>query len=73
MTSCVPGDAPTDQEGDTVARHQLDRPARNDERALHIALTVLTCGLWAVTGWPARAAWRRRAVTSRNTERLGVL
>jgi hypothetical protein len=24
---------------------------------LHLILTLLTCGIWAVTGWPAAWAW----------------
>lgn len=30
---------------------------------LHLVLSVMTCGLWAVTGWPIAAVLGRRTVT----------
>lgn len=26
---------------------------------LHLVLTLLTCGVWAVTGWPAAWLWNK--------------
>lgn len=36
---------------------------RGANHGLHLVLTLLTCGLWAVTGWPIAAARGRRTVT----------
>lgn len=36
---------------------------RGANHALHLVLSLLTCGLWAVTGWPVAAALGRRTVT----------
>lgn len=45
----------------TKTRHET-------RHGLHLVLTVLTCGLWAVTGWPLAWAWNvwgpRRATTT---------
>lgn len=37
---------------------------RGANHALHIVLTVLTCGLWAITGWPIAAAMGRKTKTT---------
>lgn len=38
---------------------------RGANHGLHLVLTLLTCGLWAVTGWPIAALMGRRTqVTS---------
>jgi hypothetical protein len=37
---------------------------RGANHGLHIVLTVLTCGLWAITGWPIAAAMGRKTVTT---------
>lgn len=36
---------------------------RGANHVLHLILSFLTCGLWAVTGWPIAAAMGRRTVT----------
>lgn len=36
---------------------------RGANHGLHAVLTLLTCGAWAVTGWPIAAAMGRRTVT----------
>ncbi|MFF9197326.1 hypothetical protein ACF09L_19170 [Streptomyces sp. NPDC014779] len=36
---------------------------RGANHTLHIFLTVLTCGLWAITGWPIAAIMGRKTVT----------
>jgi hypothetical protein len=36
---------------------------RGANHGLHIFLSVMTCGLWAVTGWPIAAALGRRTTT----------
>lgn len=32
------------------------RPTRH---GLHLVLTLFTCGVWAITGWPIAWAWNR--------------
>ena len=36
---------------------------RGANHGLHLVLSLLTCGLWAVTGWPVAAVLGRRTVT----------
>jgi hypothetical protein len=36
---------------------------RGANHGLHLVLSLLTCGLWAVTGWPVAAVLGRRKVT----------
>ena len=33
---------------------------RGANHGLHLVLTLLTCGLWAITGWPIAAALGRK-------------
>lgn len=37
---------------------------RGANHGLHVVLSVLTCGLWAITGWPIAAAMGRKTVTT---------
>lgn len=37
---------------------------RGANHGLHILLSILTCGLWAVTGWPIAAAMGRKTKTT---------
>lgn len=37
---------------------------RGANHGLHIVLSVLTCGIWAITGWPIAAIMGRRTVTT---------
>lgn len=37
---------------------------RGANHGLHVVLTVLTCGIWAVTGWPIATAMGRKTVTT---------
>ncbi|WP_060888668.1 hypothetical protein [Streptomyces scabiei] len=37
---------------------------RGANHGLHIVLTILTCGLWAITGWPIAAMMGRKHVTT---------
>jgi hypothetical protein len=34
---------------------------RGANHGLHIVLTICTCGLWAITGWPIAAAMGRKS------------
>ncbi|MCI3271406.1 hypothetical protein [Streptomyces cylindrosporus] len=36
---------------------------RGANHGLHLVLTILTCGIWAITGWPIAAAMGRKKVT----------
>lgn len=36
---------------------------RGANHGLHLVLTLLTCGMWAITGWPIAAAMGRKRVT----------
>jgi hypothetical protein len=57
-----------------MPRHALSRP--DNGRTLHVTLTVLTAGVWAVTGWPIAALRRRRRerlATAATVERLAYL
>jgi hypothetical protein len=41
---------------------------RGANHGLHLVLTVLTCGLWAITGWPIAAIMgRKRTVRGRHS------
>lgn len=37
---------------------------RGANHGLHVVLTILTCGLWAITGWPIATAMGRKTVTT---------
>ncbi|MFE2019873.1 hypothetical protein ACFW9O_17740 [Streptomyces sp. NPDC059499] len=37
---------------------------RGANHGLHIVLSILTCGLWAITGWPIAAALGRKTTTT---------
>lgn len=38
---------------------------RGANHGLHLVLTILTCGIWAITGWPIAAAMgRKKTVTT---------
>lgn len=43
---------------------------RGANHILHIILTVLTCGIWAITGWPIAAAMGRKRVTHMPVQQL---
>lgn len=36
---------------------------RQANHTLHIILSICTCGLWAITGWPIAAIMGRKTVT----------
>ncbi|MFM9649942.1 hypothetical protein [Streptomyces galilaeus] len=36
---------------------------RGANHGLHVFLTIITCGLWAVTGWPIAALMGRKTKT----------
>ena len=63
----------------THGRHAIqDDPRALDGEpvALHLTLSVLTCGVWALTGWPIAAAItrrRRRRDERPATDRVAVL
>ncbi|MFC9847781.1 hypothetical protein ACFWFF_01525 [Streptomyces sp. NPDC060223] len=42
-------------------RHVQKRGANH---GLHVFLTIISCGLWAITGWPIAAAMGRKTVTT---------
>lgn len=46
-----------------MARTQRVVEKRGANHGLHLVLTLLTCGLWAITGWPIAAAMGRKNVT----------
>lgn len=37
---------------------------RGANHGLHLVLTLLTCGIWAVTGWPIAAIMGRRSTAT---------
>ncbi|MGW2550693.1 hypothetical protein [Streptomyces sp. NPDC001635] len=37
---------------------------RGANHGLHLFLTLITCGLWAITGWPIAAAMGRKKVVT---------
>lgn len=37
---------------------------RGANHGLHIVLSILTCGIWAITGWPIATAMGRKTVTT---------
>lgn len=37
---------------------------RGANHGLHVFLSIITCGLWAITGWPIAAAMGRKTVTT---------
>lgn len=44
--------------------HQRYVERRGANHGLHVFLTIITCGLWAITGWPIAAAMGRKTVTT---------
>lgn len=46
-----------------MARTQRIVEKRGANHGLHVVLTILTCGLWAITGWPIATAMGRKTVT----------
>lgn len=36
---------------------------RGANHGLHVFLSIITCGIWAITGWPIAAMIGRRTVT----------
>lgn len=40
--------------------YQTSTTRRGASHGLHLVLTVLTCGMWAITGWPIAAIMGRR-------------
>lgn len=46
-----------------MARTQRIVEKRGANHGLHVVLTILTCGLWAISGWPIAAAMGRKKVT----------
>lgn len=40
-------------------RMQITKDRRETRHGLHLVLSILTCGMWAVTGWPIAWAWNR--------------
>jgi hypothetical protein len=48
--------------------NQRTTTRRGANHGLHAALTLMTCGVWAITGWPIAAALgRRTTVTTHQT------
>lgn len=43
--------------------HQRYVERRGANHGLHVFLSIITCGLWAITGWPIAAAMGRKTVT----------
>lgn len=43
---------------------------RGANHGLHIVLSVLTCGIWAITGWPIAALMGRKTVTTIPAQQL---
>ncbi|GAA2112508.1 hypothetical protein GCM10009759_55280 [Kitasatospora saccharophila] len=41
---------------------------RGANHGLHLFLTIITAGLWAITGWPIAAIIGRRTKTTTHTE-----
>ncbi|GAA0704981.1 hypothetical protein GCM10010193_70020 [Kitasatospora atroaurantiaca] len=37
---------------------------RGANHGLHVFLSIITCGIWAITGWPIAAAMGRKTVTT---------
>lgn len=37
---------------------------RGANHGLHLFLTICTCGIWAITGWPIAAAMGRKKVVT---------
>ncbi|MFB7191420.1 hypothetical protein ACFCZT_40395 [Streptomyces sp. NPDC056230] len=37
---------------------------RGANHTLHLIITILTCGLWAITGWPIAAMMGRKTKTT---------
>jgi hypothetical protein len=40
---------------------------RGANHTLHLILTICTCGIWAITGWPIAAILGRKKVTTTYT------
>ena len=46
-----------------MAKTQRVVEKRGANHGLHVFLTIITCGLWAITGWPIATAMGRKTVT----------
>lgn len=47
-----------------MAQQQRFVQKRGANHTLHIILSICTCGLWAITGWPIAAIMGRKTVTT---------
>jgi hypothetical protein len=41
---------------------------RGANHGLHLTLTICTCGIWAITGWPIAAAMGRKKTITTYTQ-----
>lgn len=46
-----------------MAKTQRVVEKRGANHGLHVFFTIITCGLWAITGWPIATAMGRKTVT----------
>ena len=46
-----------------MGKNQRYVEKRGANHALHVFLSIITCGLWAITGWPIATAMGRKTVT----------
>lgn len=46
---------------------QTIKTRHETRHGLHLTLTVCTCGLWAITGWPLFWLWNRFGPRRRTT------
>lgn len=46
-----------------MARTQRIVERRGANHGLHVFLSLITCGIWAITGWPIATALGRKSVT----------
>lgn len=47
-----------------MQQHQRYVQKRGANHTLHVILSICTCGIWAITGWPIAAAMGRKTVTT---------
>src|SRR5690242_12248561 len=45
-------------------QRQTQVTRRGANHGLHVFLSIITCGIWAVTGWPIAAAMGRKTKTT---------
>lgn len=45
------------------------RERRDTRHGLHLILTVMTCGMWSLIGWPVAWAWNKFGPRKRTTIR----